>query len=276
MFPRRRAPAGLRTGSVARLVVSTVAVLVVAAGCGISRPIPPVYEPAAGAETSTVLLFGDSLLDQSDDEIVSQSEAFGLPFEFVDEAMGGRGLLSMWNLVDPPRESLQGFLAEHQPDYVVFEFAGNYQQELAAPGYEDVVHGSEEFYTAWREMYEWMMADIIAAGAVPITVVPPPMGPGSHEQEVRNALTELYAEAAPLNGSELIDWGEALSARDCTVWVATARGLKSVPSCYADELRYEGDSVNYTVRTADRLHFAEHGVARAARWTVAGLSAQIA
>lgn len=253
-----------------------VVVLVVAAGCGIARPIPPVYQPPVGAETSKVLLFGDSLLDQSDDEIIGQSAAFGLPFEFVDEAVGGRGLLSMWGLTEPPRESLQGFLAEHEPDYVVFEFAGNYQQVLAAPGYEDIVSGTEEFYAAWREMYDWMIGDIVAAGAVPITVIPPPMGPGSNEHEVRNALVDIYVDAAAGNGSAVIDWGEALSARDCTVWIDTGKTLpQSIPSCFADELRYEGDSVDYRVRTADRLHLAEHGIARAARWTVAGLSAQI-
>lgn len=277
MLLRNRATSVSRNGRVARFIVLTVAVVVVAAGCGIARPIPPVYEPPGGAETSTVLLFGDSLLDQSDDEIVGQSDAFGLPFEFVDEAMGGRGLLSMWNFTDPPRESLQGYLAEHEPDYVVFEFAGNYQQVLAAPGYEELVKGTEEFYAAWLEMYEWMMADIVAAGAVPITVIPPPMGPGSHEEEVRNELVDLYTQAAPVNGSEIIDWGEALSARDCIVWIDTGEGFpQSLPLCYADELRYEGDSVNYTVRTEDRLHFAAHGIARAARWVVAELSAQIA
>jgi len=264
-----------RTRRGARVLVPALAVLMAATGCGIARPIPPVYEPPAGTETSTVLLFGDSLLDQSDDEIISQSAAFGLPFEFVDEAIGGRGLLSMWNFTDPPRESLQGYLAEYEPDYVVFEFAGNYQQVLAAPGYENIVHGSDEFYAAWLEMYEWMMADIVAAGAVPITVIPPPMGPGSHEEEVRNALVDLYAEAAPANGSEVVDWSEALSARDCIVWIQTRNGLQSIPICYADELRYEGDIVNYTVRTTDRLHLAEHGIVRAARWTVAGLSAQL-
>ncbi|MCZ7529283.1 MAG: hypothetical protein M5U31_02405 [Acidimicrobiia bacterium] len=250
-----------------------LAVLLLCAACGIARPVPAVQGVASRPDNVTVLLFGDSLLRQAAPEIALQAEANVLPVDVVDKSQNGAGLLTTYGFDAAPRDILQAHLAEFEPDYVVVEFSGNHWFADILPGYEDLEYGSEEWFAAWWENYDLIVADIVAAGAQPLTVIPPPYGPLSPGAVTRTTLAEDYPGAASAHGSPTIDWREALASKDCIVWIAKpGGGLKSMPLCYADDLRDPEAGAIETVRAADMLHMSEAGAQRAAFWTVAVLS----
>ncbi len=214
-----------------------LAVLLLCAACGIARTVPAVQAVASRPDNATVLLFGDSLLHQAAPEIALQAEANVLPVDVVDKSQNGAGLLTTYGFDAAPRDILQAHLAEFEPDYVVVEFSGNHWFADILPGYEDLEYGSEEWFAAWWENYDLIVADIVAAGATPLTVIPPPYGPLSPGEVTRTTLAEDYPGAAAAHGSPAIDWWEALASKDCIVWIAKpSGGLKSMPLCYADEL----------------------------------------
>ena len=156
------APATGRCLRVKRIAVAALLLLV--AGCGAGNPWPATPAGTVAAESHTVLLLGDSLLNQTAGMLPNALAWHGLSANVVDESYPGTGLL------DPRMVATQiAKVAAHpRADIVVIEFSGNC---FNCP----VAYGSDEFFKQWMANLGEIVDAVESRGMQVVLVVPPPI-----------------------------------------------------------------------------------------------------
>jgi len=228
---------------VKRLAVAALLLLV--AGCGAGNPWPSVPTSPLGAESHTVLLLGDSLLNQTADALSDALSWHGLDANVVDETYGGTGLL------DPRMVATQIASINDHPhaDIVVIEFSGNCFNCTDA-------YGSADFFKQWMANLRGIADYAQSRDRQVVLVVSPPIRPDLAWAAGQKQLGSETARLALTDHVALANWSNAL---------ADSSGNYQQVLFYADLF---ADATTHTVRNDDGVHLTEDGARRAAEWTV--------
>jgi hypothetical protein len=224
-------------------------VVVALAGCGIGRPWPTVT-PGDTPAHRTVLLLGDSLLEQAAPYLRGALVFDGVEATIVNRSAGGTGLL------DPDRHDDAVTAMEDVPErtIVVFEYSGNCFYSCP------VLPGSPEFYAMWEAAMRDLIADAQDRGLVPVWVKPPPFYGDPGHNEVVARLATMAASVAHELDIGMSDWSSALT---------------DMLGNYQHDLWYAdlwADPAWHQVRLDDGVHFTPDGARRAASWTAATIA----
>ena len=224
------------------------AFLVLVAGCGAGNPWPTTPAGTIAAESHTVLLLGDSLLNQTAGMLPNALAWHGLSANVVDESYPGTGLL------DPHMVATQiAKVADHpRADIVVIEFSGNC---FNCP----VAYGSDEFFKQWLANLAEIVDAVESRGMHVVLVVPPPIRADLTGAAVQHDLGLGTARLALTDHTALANWTEAL---------ADSNGNYQQVLSYADLF---GEPTLHTVRNDDGVHLTVDGARRAADWTAVAL-----
>ncbi len=201
-------------------------------------------------EPRTVLLIGDSLLQQAASDIPGALAFDGVDATVVDVSRGGSGLL------DPGLREYAAAAMDEVPEgtIVVFEYSGNCFYSCP------VLPGSPEFYTMWEQVMRDMIADAQERGLVPMWAKSPPFaGDPGHSQVVAH-LADIDASVTYELGIGMPDWWSALT---------DALGAYQHDLWYADLF---SDPAWHVVRQDDGVHLTPDGGRRAASWTAAAIA----
>ncbi len=225
------------------------ALLLLVAGCGAGNPWPTAPAGTVAAESQTVLLLGDSLLNQAAGMLPAALAWHGLSANVVDESFPGTGLL------DPHMVSTQiAKVAAHpRADIVVIAFSGNC---FNCP----VAYGSDDFLKQWSANLGEIVDAVESRGKHVVLVVPPPIradltwAAGQHDLGLRTARLALTDDTA------LANWTDAL---------ADSNGNYQQVLSYAD--LFGSEPTLHTVRYDDGVHLTADGARRAADWTAVTL-----
>jgi hypothetical protein len=228
---------------VKRLAVA--ALLLLLAGCATGNPWPSVPASPLGAESHTVLLLGDSLLNQTADSLSDALSWHGLDANVVDETYGGTGLL------DPRMVATQIAIINDHPhaDIVVVGFSGNCFNCTVA-------YGSVDFFKQWSANLRAIVDDAQSRDKQVVLVVSPPIRPDLAWAAGQKELGSETASLALTDHLALANWSDA---------VADANGNYQQVLFYADLF---ADATSHTVRNDDGVHLTEDGARRTAEWTV--------
>jgi lysophospholipase L1-like esterase len=228
---------------VKRLAVAALLLLV--AGCGAGNPWPSVPTAPLGGASHTVLLLGDSLLNQTAATLSSSLSWHGLDANVVDETYGGTGLL------DPRMVATQIAIVDAHPhaDIVVIEFSGNCFNCTVA-------YGSADFVKQWMANLRAITSYAESRDKHVVLVVSPPIRPDLAWAVGQKQLGSETARLALTDHLALANWSDALS---------DSNGNYQQVLFYAD---FFADATTHTVRNDDGVHLTEDGARRAADWTV--------
>ena len=222
--------------------------LLFAAGCATGHPWPSVPAASDAAESHTVLLLGDSLLNQTAPELTRALSWHGLDATVVDESFPGTGLL------DPHMVATQiaKVNAHRNADIVVIEFSGNC---FTCP----VTYGSSEFFQQWSANLGAIVHYVQSLDKHVVLVLPPPLRPDLAWAEVQRQLGLQDYLLATANHTALANWWEAL---------VDTTGTYQQVLLYPDVF---GEATLHTIRADDGVHLTQDGARRTAEWTVAAL-----
>jgi lysophospholipase L1-like esterase len=223
--------------------------LLVLAGCGIGRPWPTVTRTDSPAHL-TVLLLGDSLLEQTAPYLRGALAFDGVDATVVNRSAGGTGLL------DPDRQDDAVTEMDDVPErtIVVFEYSGNCFSSCP------VLPGSPEFYEMWEAEMRDLSADAQDRGLVPVWANPPPFSGDPGHNEVVSRLATMATSLADELDIGMSDWSLALT---------DTNGKYQHDLWYADPW---ADPGWHQVRLDDGVHFTPDGARRAASWTAATIA----
>jgi hypothetical protein len=237
-----------RRTTVARLGLAVVAAVVLA-GC-YGNAVPNTDEAAPECAPVKLLLVGDSLMEQSADAIVERLHALGYPVDALSIAHGGSTSLEYAFFMpstgyDNPRAELEETLATFEPDVVLVNWGINLPWSLTLTGRSE--------YAPWA--IQATMAEardmVLASGAKLFWTTIPPRNDGE------DGWAYYANEWVKQLGVPLVDWRAAVTSEFDTFEIF---------------LKYREDDSVHPVRTEDRLHFTDDGVARVAQWTSAALA----
>jgi hypothetical protein len=225
--------------------------LLVLAGCGIGRPWPTVTPAGAPAHpTPTVLLLGDSLLEQTAPYLRGALAFDGVDATIVNRSAGGTGLLDP----DRPDDDVNAMDDVPESTIVVFEYSGNCFYSCP------VLPGSPEFYAMWEAAMRDLIGDAQDRGLVAVWANPPPFSGDPGHNEVVAKLATLATSVAHDLDIAMSDWSLALT---------DTMGNYQHDLWYADPW---ADPAWHQVRFDDGVHFTPDGARRAASWTAATIA----
>ena len=224
------------------------ALLLLVAGCGAGNPWPTAPAGTIATESHTVLLLGDSLLNQTAGMLAGALAWHGLGANIVDESYPGIGLL------DPHMVATQiAKVAAHpRADIVVIQFSGNC---FDCP----VAYGSDDFLTQWLANLGEIVDAVERRGMHVVLVVSPPIRADLPWAAVQHDLGVRTARLASTNRIAIANWTDAL---------ADSNGNYQQVLSYADLF---GEPTLHTVRNDDGVHLTVDGARRAADWTAVAL-----
>ena len=228
--------------------IAVAALLLLLAGCAAGNPWPSVPAGTDATETHTVLLLGDSFLNQTAPMLPAALSWHGLGANVVDESYPGTGLLDP-HMVD---NQIAKIAAHPRADIVVIEFSGNC---FDCP----VAYGSDDFFKQWSENLGEIVDDVERRGKHVVLVVPPPIRADVTWATVQHELGLRTAHLALTDHTALANWSEALTDAN--------GGYQQVLS-YADLF---GEPTVHTVRNDDGVHLTADGARRTAEWTAAAM-----
>jgi hypothetical protein len=244
-------------------------------GCGIGNPWPAEpATPTAGAAHHELLMIGDSLLGQTDSQLVDVLSTRRLDVTVIDAHVNGTGLIgpipftSADGLVTTYPDALawvrHQIEAHPDVDTVVVEYGGACATcGLWVPG--SVAYGSDDFYARWVANAERIIDYLHDAGKLVLWTTSPQSGASgetiasgsAYKIDVARWLSFLDARViAPRAGTPSPDW-----------WTA----LNDVAGNFQRFLWYDG--AVHEVRWVDLVHLEADGAVRTAMWTVAALDA---
>lgn len=255
-------------------------------GIGWVQPVPHAANPnhpvCNMANPCTVLLVGDSLMYQAGPYINNRVDTYSLPFEVINKAVPGSGLLTTYPSAPPGQEKnyfyapapmIQSWIWQYDPDFVIVEYAGNDWGPSRSVSQFPFL--STAWYNSWWNQVNLIVNDIRDAGATPILVRHPPTGPNDPWTSHRDYLARGMEFTAWIGGTGFANWWRALEAKNGQVWLDDGSGPWN--SYYADWLKYpeDGGSCCHVVRNGDQLHMVNDGAERVTRWTVTTLSTYV-
>jgi hypothetical protein len=228
--------------------IAVAALLLLVAGCGAGNPWQNAPAGMVAADSHTVLLLGDSLLNQTAGMLPGALAWHGLDANVVDESYLGTGLL------DPHMVATQiAKVAAHpRADIVVIEFSGNCFNCA-------VVYGSDDFSKQWLANLGEIVDAVESRGMHVVLVVPPPIRADLTSAAVQHDLGLRTARLALTDNVALANWSDAL---------ADSNGNYQQVLSYADLF---GEPTLHTVRNDDGVHLTADGARRAADWTAVAL-----
>jgi hypothetical protein len=228
--------------------VAVAALLLLLAGCAPGNPWPSVPAGLDAPESHTVLLLGDSLLNQTAPDLHGALAWHGLDATVIDESFPGSGLL------DPNVVSTQIAKVDAHPkaDIVVIEFSGNC---FSCP----VTYGSAAFFDQWSTSLVAIVDYVQSLDKHAVLVLPPPQRPDLPTAAVQRQLGVQASLVALASDAVLANWWEAL--------VDTSGNYQQV-LFYPDLF---SEAALHTIRADDGVHLTQQGARRAADWTVAAL-----
>jgi lysophospholipase L1-like esterase len=231
---------------VKRIAIATLLLLL--AGCGIGNPSPSVPAGTDATETHTVLLLGDSFLNQTAPMLPGALSWHGLGANVVDDSYPGTGLLDPHMVAN----QIAKIAAHPRADIVVIEFSGNC---FDCP----VAYGSEDFFKRWSANLSEIVDEVESRGMHVVLVVPPPIRADLTWAAVQHELGLRAARLALTNHLALANWSDAL---------ADASGNYQQVLSYGDLF---GGPALHTVRNDDGVHLTADGARRTADWTAAAM-----
>jgi hypothetical protein len=235
-------------GRAARATIALVVGAVVGVGQAVATSTPAHAD--RGAEGTRVMLLGDSILEQSADAAVAVLASRGV--RTTVDARGGTGLLNGFGWTD----HAAALVAAERPDVVVALFSGNYfpPRVRGADGAE-IVHGTPEFFAAWRDAADRFMGAITATGAQVLWIKAPPMRSPAVAASNDGVWAAYQAMAARWPQAHLLDAGAVLAGPD-------GRFVLDAPAC---------DGGRVPVRDDDGVHLAPAGGTRLGGAIAAGV-----
>jgi hypothetical protein len=228
--------------------LAVVALALSLVGCAAGNPWSALRSVPSGTEERTVLLLGDSLLDQTAPYLPGALAWRGMSATIVDESYPGTGLLDP-GIVAVLEDKIDAFPAA---DIVVIEFTGNC---FVCP----VPYGSSEFFAQWSANLQAVFGYVLAQGKHAVLALPPPQRPDLSSASVQLQLA-VQAYFVTIGGAAVLaNWREALTD--------TAGNYQQF-LYYADPF---ADPAVHMIRRDDGVHLTDDGAKRAADWTAAAL-----
>jgi len=250
--PRRRTRLLAGLALVAAVVVVAVVVAVRAPDDGGG----PADGPAGTTGVPDVAVIGDSLIEQSRDQLSAHAEATGLSVEAV--AFGGSAPCD-W------RDDFERF-ADEEVGTLIVSFAGNDNTPCVNPtggGFRD----PQTIADAYAVMVPELLDLYAGTGTDIYLVVPPPVGPPASEPAAA-AIRAVYRGIADDRADvTLVDPGPALSPDGA---------FHAALPCEAWEADVCGPDGTVAVRNADGIHLSPAGGERYARVLLAAIGHPVA
>lgn len=225
-------------------VVLVVVLALIASSCGDTAESSGAGAQADEVEPVSVLLIGDSIMNQAGVYIEEALESDERIDDVVvhNEGVNGTGLLTPnlydWHDIAPE------LIEEIDPDIIAILFVGNYTLDdlYVNRGGAPIEGYTNAFWDAWEYEARRLQTDLAGTGADIFWVNPPPMA-GVGEQRVQEFRQIHRGIAENWTGTVLVDGTSALSTEEGE---------------YAFELPNE-EGVLEQVRTLDSVHLTQAG-----------------